>query len=94
MSATSDMSTSRQDAIRLMRFCGWTHTRPKSIRHEFRRPDGDGLLDVVSVSHNNLSLNWAVLNCRDKELESRVFWTRRDWMKETFAKMAEERPQK
>jgi hypothetical protein len=76
-----EMSWSRQTALRLMAAKGWSHER-NGTKHIFKRPDTGGLWDVVSVSHNNLSLDWAISHCDDLELAERIHAVRQAWVRE------------
>ena len=77
------ISQERQNAIRLMKSRGWTYGRDGKF-HIFSRPDTGGLWDVAKVSHNNLSLQWAITHCGDEELARRVHEVRMQWVREAL----------
>lgn len=83
MTATVQISQDRQNAIRLMQSRGWLHER-RHRKHFFKRPDTGGLWDSVSVSHGNLSLEWAISNCEDEELARRIHDVRQEWVREAL----------
>lgn len=87
-----EMSWGRKTAIRLMQSRGWTHER-KGKRHEFRRPDTGGLWDLARVSHNNLSLEWAISHCADEVLADRVHAVRQAWVREALPAAFHEAPE-
>ena len=95
--ATSPLSLSRRQGIALMKQCGWSHHRDpkKTKQHIFRRPDGDGMIDVITVNTSNLSLQWAIKRCGDPVLLDMVRRAEQTWLR-TYCplvlKMADEEP--
>jgi hypothetical protein len=78
-----EISWSRRAAIRLMSAKGWTYKR-NGPKHIFMRPDTGGLWDMASVSHKNLSLEWAISHCDDPVLADRIAAVRQAWVREAI----------
>lgn len=57
-SSISSLSVERRRVIAAMENLGWTVFRRPFKKWRFERPDTGGLVDVITVQHQHMNLNW------------------------------------